>query len=197
MDYKLEMVIPMNPPPHWHELSPTGFIPALTQGDFNLTDSTVICEYLDQLASEPSLYPTEAKKKAKARWYEEYVDSSLSVHVIELFHEVIGKGVFQGLDVDHEKVDTINANLPEKLDYLESQLTTPYFMGDEFTVADIALVSNLINYQYVGFTLDAESYPNLVRHYNNVVTRPKVRKTLDEEIEAARNMGLNPDFLVN
>ena len=32
-------VVPGNPPPNWRELSPTGLIPALVDGDFTLADS--------------------------------------------------------------------------------------------------------------------------------------------------------------
>src|SRR5688572_5800395 len=48
-------VIPGNPPPNWHQLSATGLIPALTDGDFTLADSAAICAYLERLRPDPSV----------------------------------------------------------------------------------------------------------------------------------------------
>ena len=42
-------VIPGNPPANWRELSPTGKIPALTDGDFTVADSAAICGYLERI----------------------------------------------------------------------------------------------------------------------------------------------------
>ena len=53
-------VIPGNPPPNWRELSPTGRIPALVDGEFVLSDSAAICAYLERLQPETSIYPKDA-----------------------------------------------------------------------------------------------------------------------------------------
>ena len=59
-------VIPGNPPPNWRELSPTGKIPAITDGDFTLADSAAICAYLERLHPAPPLYPRRARLRAGA-----------------------------------------------------------------------------------------------------------------------------------
>ena len=41
-------VIPDNPPANWRQLSPTGKIPALSDGDFTIADSAAICAYLER-----------------------------------------------------------------------------------------------------------------------------------------------------
>jgi glutathione S-transferase len=43
IDYKLEPVLPINPPPDWAALSPTGQVPAMQDGDFTLSESSAIC----------------------------------------------------------------------------------------------------------------------------------------------------------
>ena len=50
-------VIPDDPPPNWRQLSPTGKIPALTDGDFTIADSAAICAYLERLRPDPPVYP--------------------------------------------------------------------------------------------------------------------------------------------
>ena len=50
-------VIPGNPPANWRELSPTGKIPALTDGDFTVADSAAICGYLEKIHPAEPVYP--------------------------------------------------------------------------------------------------------------------------------------------
>ena len=46
--YEIVPVIPLQPPAGWTQLSPLGLIPAIVDGDLELADSTVICQYLDR-----------------------------------------------------------------------------------------------------------------------------------------------------
>ncbi len=59
-------VIPDNPPANWRELSPTGKIPALTDGDFTLADSAAICAYLDRIQPAQPVYPSAPRDYAMA-----------------------------------------------------------------------------------------------------------------------------------
>src|SRR5262245_41027517 len=70
-------IIPDNPPPNWRQLSPTGKIPVLQDGDFTLADSAAICAYLDQLHPQPPLYPSAARERAQALWLEQYAGGTL------------------------------------------------------------------------------------------------------------------------
>src|SRR5580704_7249627 len=82
-------VIPSNPPPNWRELSPTGRIPAITDGDFTIADSTAICMYLDRVHPEHAIYPKAAKDLGKAVSIEMYAtEQSFREVVRPLFHEV-------------------------------------------------------------------------------------------------------------
>src|SRR6185503_5684085 len=65
-------VIPDNPPPNWRDLSPTGKIPALADGDFNVADSAAICAYLERLKPAPSFYPADARAYARTLSLEQY-----------------------------------------------------------------------------------------------------------------------------
>ena len=40
-----------------NKLSPTGLIPAVSDGDFTLADSAAICAYLERLHPDHPLYP--------------------------------------------------------------------------------------------------------------------------------------------
>lgn len=82
-------VIPGNPPSNWRELSPTGNIPVLSDGDFTLSDSAAICAYLERLSSHPSLYPESARDCAFALSLEQYAGTVFRDVVRPLFHETI------------------------------------------------------------------------------------------------------------
>ena len=60
-------------------LNPRSFVPVLVHNDFILRESSVICEYVDQLSDENPLYPTSAKDRAITRLWSmqclEYHDS--------------------------------------------------------------------------------------------------------------------------
>jgi len=42
-------------------------VPALVDGDFSLSESSVICEYLEDAFSGTAVYPFDKKTKAQAR----------------------------------------------------------------------------------------------------------------------------------
>src|SRR3569832_31035 len=51
--YKVEPVVPFDPPANWASLSPTGLIPAMQDGDFSVSESGAICLYLERKAPQP------------------------------------------------------------------------------------------------------------------------------------------------
>ena len=60
--------------------APTARVPALTHGDFNLTESTAIAEYLEDLHPAPActaLYPAQPRERARARQLQAWLRSDL------------------------------------------------------------------------------------------------------------------------
>jgi glutathione S-transferase len=60
------------------ELSTTQRVPTIVDGDFNLSESSAICEYLDEAYPGPRLYPTDFKARAKAREIQAWLRSDLA-----------------------------------------------------------------------------------------------------------------------
>ena len=69
-DYEVDPITPFFGNDEFERLSPLRRIPVLIDGDLVLTDSTVICEYLDEAFPNPPLLPKEPKERARARWLE-------------------------------------------------------------------------------------------------------------------------------
>src|SRR5713226_5997898 len=68
--YEHEVVIPVNVSPEFRKMSPLGKIPALRDGDKALSDSSVICAYLERAHPTPALYPADPYEYARALWFE-------------------------------------------------------------------------------------------------------------------------------
>jgi len=101
-------VIPDNSPPNWHELSPSGTIPALTDGDFTVADSTAICTYLDHTNKAHPVYPQSARELAQVLSLEAYAGERLFCGVVrELFHEVFVHPKVQGRPTDEANVERV------------------------------------------------------------------------------------------
>lgn len=52
-------------------------VPTLVDGDFALSESSAITEYLEQLQPEPALYPADLKTRARARQVQAWIRSDL------------------------------------------------------------------------------------------------------------------------
>ena len=61
LDYEVDPITPFFGNDEFERLSPLRRIPVMIDGDLVLTDSTVICEYLDETYPEPPLLPEGAE----------------------------------------------------------------------------------------------------------------------------------------
>lgn len=170
------------PIPDWfREISPLGRMPALRDRDISaegpegvIPDSSAICGYLERVAPEPACYPKDAYDCGRALWYEEYADSELASR--------IGMGVFRPVvfpmfakqepDLDTAR-KAVNESLPPLFDYLEGALQgRECFVGDGFSIADLSVVTQLINLELVVGPLSAERWPQLAALVERVKSRP-------------------------
>jgi glutathione S-transferase len=189
-------VIPDNPPPNWRQLSVTGKIPALTDGDFTLADSAAICAYLDRAHPGGTLYPRDAQAYGLALSLEQYAGTVFRDVVHPLFHEVFVHPKIHNIPADQARIDAVLTHaVPEAFGYLDSLLDRDYLAGGTLSVADVAVVSNLVTYQYIGFDLYRERFPRLAGLFDRAVRHPAMREALRRELPVVTSMGLRTDFL--
>src|SRR5690242_6185925 len=100
-------VIPASLPPDWREVSPTGRIPALTDGDFSLADSAAICAYLERRFPAQPIYPAEARDYARALFLEQYAGQLFADVVRPLFHEVFVHPRLRNLPPDPVRIQDV------------------------------------------------------------------------------------------
>jgi glutathione S-transferase len=184
LPYDLEVVMPGSPDPEFRKMSPLGKIPAFRDGERTLSDSSVICQYLERTHPEPPLYPSDPYQFARALWFEEYADTAL-VEVVggKIFFPRIVAKLLMGKEPDEAAVQkAIDEDLPPRFDYLESQLGQgPYLVGERFTVADAAVTSMFANLQHAGVVVDAARWPKLAKYVATHLARPSFAALIQEE----------------
>lgn len=196
--YELVPVIPLAPPVGWNEVSPLGLIPAITDGDLTLADSSVICAYLERVQPGRPIFPADAKQYARALWIEEFVDSGLAPHVLRgvLMQRVFAPSFLHKAPDEELIHKSLTEMIPPRLAYLEKTLAGEYFAGSAFSIADITVASILLNFHYAGETVDAGPYPKLYRYLRSLLMRDCFRSALAAEAPAARSVsGLDMTFM--
>ena len=69
--YEQETVMPINVSAEYRKISPLGKVPALVHDGKALSDSSVICAYLERIHPTPALYPADPYEFARALWFDE------------------------------------------------------------------------------------------------------------------------------
>ncbi|HXF90674.1 MAG TPA: glutathione S-transferase family protein [Candidatus Nitrosotenuis sp.] len=168
-------------PEDFARVSPAGKIPAYQEGDFSLADSAVIADYLDRAFPGKSLYPTDPKSRAKTEWFHKYADEVVASVVIQkIFIERFVKPKVLSQETNEQIVQEALANeLPPILGYLEKEIgDKKWMMGDEFTMADIALGSQFANLKLAGESIDATKYPKLAAYVERIHARDSFKQTM-------------------
>jgi len=86
---------------------------------------------------------------------------------------------------DKEAINTaLNMQLPKVASYLEDELIAKQFLvGNQFTIADVAVVSMFMNMYLSGFQLDPECWPNLSAYLNQHFKRESFNSCV-QDVEA-------------
>jgi glutathione S-transferase len=159
--YTIDPIVPFMGDERFSRLSPLRRIPVLVDGDLTLTDSSVICQYLEDRHPEPALYPRDVAARARARWLEEFADSRMGdVFIWRLFNQVAIRPFVWGEPTDRELVArTLAEDVPQILDYLESQLPPQGFVFGDISIADVSIACFFRNAAFVRFGVDAARWP--------------------------------------
>ena len=161
LDYEVDPITPFFGNDEFERLSPLRRIPVLIDGDLAVSDSSVICEYLDEAFPGHPLLPSSPKERARARWFEEFADTRLGdVFIWALFYQKVVRPMVWGEPSDAERVRKAEQeDIPAALDFLEPQLPAGGFLFGDIGTADIAIASFFRNGAYAGFETDADRWP--------------------------------------
>jgi glutathione S-transferase len=121
-----------NKPASFARISPHGRVPLLLHGEVRLWESAIINEYLDEVFPDPPLMPASLSDRALARIWVKFADDRLYAAT----HRLI-------FTREQEARRKLVVEMVDSVWFLENEVmgrrSGPYALGDQFTLADIAL----------------------------------------------------------
>lgn len=183
IDYEIDPITPFFGNDEFERLSPLRRIPVLIDGDFSISDSSVICAYLDEAYSGHPLFPADPKDRARARWLEEFADTRLGdLFIWALFYQKVVRPAVWGEATDEERVaKALNEDIPSALDYLETELPSEGFLFGDIGAPDISIASFFRNGAYAGFETDGARWPRTAAFVDRVLAHSCVASLLPFE----------------
>jgi glutathione S-transferase len=172
--YEIDPVTSFYTGDEFTHLSPLRRIPAMIDADVTLSDSSVICAYIDEAYPGHALLPASPRDRARARWFEEYADTRLGdVFIWGLFYQKIVHELVWGVPGDQQRAaKTLAEDLPRELDYLEGELPDNGFLFGDIGLADISIATFFRNGFYAGAEVDPARWPKTAAFVERTLAHP-------------------------
>jgi glutathione S-transferase len=162
-------------------LNPRGEVPALIDDETVVTDSAIICEYLEERFPEPPLMPADPGRRAIARSIERLSDTSIDACLMSLALFKFFRPSLEG-----ERPDAFEravANLVGHYAHLERRLGDADYFAGELSRADLALNIHVATAAYLGYP-PTEGQPRLAKWLARMSERPSTARTMAEMLAA-------------
>jgi glutathione S-transferase len=186
--------------PEYLKLNPNGVVPTLIHDGNVILDSSVICEYLDEVFPQPRLGPDNAVGRAHMRKWLRFIEEVPTAAIrVPTFHMALKP--FEGVDQETyraeradirplrkhfyrkmgakgfspEEVEASLENLDLTLRRMEEALTKgdwPWLMGHQFSLADIAVLPTLDRLDDLGMAKMWSGHPRVADWYARIKARP-------------------------
>ena len=155
--------------PEYLKLNPNGYVPTLVHGGKAIIESSIICEYLDEVFPEPALVPSSAAARAYMRTWTRRPDDGLHRACATITNAIAFR--LQWLEKSTDEIQTMLAATPDPIrrawrrEMIEKGTSSDLFVqaiwsfdkvlsdmekalcgkkwlvGDKYTLADISLTS--------------------------------------------------------
>jgi glutathione S-transferase len=192
--------------PEYLKLNPNGVVPTLVHDGTPIIDSSVICEYLDEVFPQNTTTPPDALGRAKMRAWLRYIEevptpavrypsfNRVLVHNLKRmspeafdkaadarplrrhFYHRMGQAGFPQEDIDAAMWD-----LDQAYGRMEKALTEtggPWILGRQFTLVDVCLVPTVDRMDDLGYAHTWRSkYPRMTDWWSRIQARPSYKTT--------------------
>lgn len=188
------------------KLNPNGVVPTLIHDGQPIVESSVILFYLEECFPEMRLMPEDPMARATVRLFNKLIDEYVHNACTVLTFAIAFRSRFQKMDPadlesylssspnqkrsDHKR-DVITHGLDSKfcieavehfiklLQWIERATREhPYLAGDEFSLADIAVIPYVIRLDMLRLTPIWRAQPHVATWYERVRTRPTVERAI-------------------
>ena len=143
-------------------------VPLLEQGDFHLSQSMAIIEYLDEAFAGPKIFPKDMYSKAIVRQMCEIINSGIQ----PLQNLSVMQRLSQGLKASDSQVKDWNRYwITKGLHAIEKLIKThgvTYGFGDQITAVDVFLIPQVYNAQR--FHVDLSPFQHILKVVENCHT---------------------------
>ncbi len=158
---EIDPIVPFFGDDRFTEMSPLRRIPVFVDGDVTLSDSSVICQYIEDRWPANRLYPEDIAQRARARWLEEYADTRIGdVFIWRLFNNaVISPSVFGTKRDDELRSHAMAHEVPQIMDYLEAEMPSEGFLCGDLGIADFAVAPFFENLTWARCEPDWKRWP--------------------------------------
>ena len=103
----------------------------------------------------------------------------------------------QKVATNQSRIDKVLGEaVPEMFGFLDGEIRGDFLAGNQASVADFAVVSNLITYQYIGFDLYRDRFPRLAALFDRVIRLEAMSEALRREQPVVDSMALNRSWHV-
>ncbi|MBC8026745.1 MAG: glutathione S-transferase family protein [Steroidobacteraceae bacterium] len=163
-------VDPRNKPAELVALGAFGKVPVLAIQGRMISESAVICEFLDEIFKLSPLMPSEPTQRAEARMWIRFADTRLYPHTQQLLYAAPAA---ERPRLVRELQDDLSS-----MDEFVSRLQGPYWLGERFSLVDATMLpwfeQCIVIERYRGFAWP-EHLTALRRWYARAAERPSVR----------------------
>jgi glutathione S-transferase len=163
-------------PPYSTSVNPAGQTPALEFDDGTVvTEIVPICEYLEELHPEPSLFGRTPQERAVVRMWTRRIDLKICEPLANGFRFAEGLPLFSSrMRCLPEAAEGLKAIAQDGIGWLDAQMAgRDYVAGDRFTFADLLLYVFLDFGRSVGQPIDP-AFATINRWFAHVATRPSL-----------------------
>lgn len=165
-------------------MNPAGDVPLMVEEDGTiLSNSSVICEYLDEVYPENTLLGHEPVDRAEVRRIVGWFDVKFNREVTEyLVGEKMMKRFLKLGEPHGPSVRAGHANIHYHLDYIAYLIERRRWLaGDHLTYADLAAAAHLSSIDYIG-DVPWDEHPVAKSWYLRVKSRPSFKPLLEDRV---------------
>jgi glutathione S-transferase len=181
-------------------INPNGVVPTLVHGGQSILDSSVICEYLEEVYPDAPISPYDAKDRAAMRAWMRYFEEVPTVAIrIPSFNKLFVKPL--KVDRSAADFDAMTERMPLRKHFYRQMHDTgfseqstrdsmerlrktlervagaladrrPFLLGEQYTIADILLIPTVVRMEDLGLANLWSDLPAVQGWFERIQARP-------------------------